>query len=485
MFLKDKLINKTHLIFLMENIDLDNFAKTKNSTKMNPEKNKTKFFRGEQQNPKFSLEKLQKNRTLIKDIKNQKEIELAGWVHSTRDLSKIKFLTLKDPSGIIQITAVKSKTPEEIFKDLEKIPRESVIYVKGEVVDSKQAPGGKEILPKELTIIAPAEELPIDVSEISKTDISKRLDNRGVDLHRKKIQAIFKIQSTISMSFREYFVNKDFIEVQTPSLIGSSSEGGTELFEAKYFEKKAYLAQSPQLYKQILACSMENVVTITPIWRAEKHNTIRHLNESRQMDIEMSFANAKVVMKELEEVVKYVIKKILEKNKKELELLEVELKTPNIKYLTFKETAELMKKNKIKIDKDDLTGEAERKLEELFPNSIIFVYDWPLNGKPFYIMPKDEDKNAKLSEGFDAIYKGMEISSGGQRIHLPELLKERLKIKGLNPKDFKSYIDSFRYGAPPHAGWSIGLERFTMLILDLPNIREAVLFPRDRDRLTP
>lgn len=428
-----------------------------------------------------------KNRTPIASIFSGKKrtVELTGWVQNTRDLSKLKFLMLKDKTGIIQITAIKSKTPPEVFKDIEKIPRESVIYIKGEVTDSKQAPGGKEILPQELKIINKSEELPIDTSENSKTELPKRLDNRGVDLHRRKIQAIFKIQSTISISFREYFVKKGFTEIQTPSIIGSSSEGGTELFSAKYFEKKAYLAQSPQLYKQILACSMENVVTITPVWRAEKHNTIRHLNESRQMDIEMSFTNSMTVMKEMENVIKYIIEKIKEKNKEELKLLELKLEIPKVKYLTFKETAEIMKKNKVEIGKDDLTGEAEKKLEELFPNHIIFVYDWPLKGKPFYIMPKGEDPNAELSEGFDAIYKGMEISSGGQRIHSPDLLIKRLKANGLNPKDFKNYIDSFRYGAPSHAGWSIGLERLTMLILNLPNIREAVLFPRDRDRLTP
>jgi len=427
------------------------------------------------------------NRTLIKEVFSNKNkiVELAGWVQNTRDLSKVKFLVLRDRTGIIQITGVSSKTPKEIFQDMEKITRESVVYVKGEVVDSKQAPGGKEILPSELIVLNQAEDLPIDVTDFSKTELSKRLDNRFLDARRRTVQAIFKIQSTISMSFREYFVNKGFIEIQTPSIIGSSSEGGTELFEAKYFEKKAYLAQSPQLYKQMLAGAMENVMTITPVWRAEKHNTIRHLNESRQMDIEMAFADAKKVMNELENVVKYILEKINEKNKEELEILKINTKIPKSRYLTFAEVKNLMKKHKIKIEKDDLTGEAEKKLGELFPNEIVFVYDWPLEGKPFYIMPKDEKIDAKLSEGFDAIYKGMEISSGGQRIHLPKLLEERIKLKGLKIKDFKTYIDSFRFGAPPHAGWSIGLERLTMLILDLPNIREAVLFPRDRDRLTP
>ena len=435
----------------------------------------------------IDLQKFNKNRVLIKDVfkSNVKTVEVAGWVSNTRGLGKIRFLLLKDISGIIQITAVKGKVDEKIFNVIDDISRESVVYVKGIVKDSKQAPGGKEIVPEEFEIISIAEELPIDVSEHSKTELPKRLDCRFLDLHRKKVQAIFKIQSTVSSSFKNYFVNKDFIDIHPPSLISASSEGGTDLFEAKYFDKKAYLAQSPQLYKQMLACSIEKVVTITPVWRAEKHNTIRHLNECRQMDIEMAFADAKVVMKEMEGVVKYIVGEVIEKNKEELELLGVKLKIPKTKYMTFEEVANLMKKNKVKIGSDDLTGEAERKLDELFKDTIIFVYDWPMKGKPFYIMPKNEKANAELSEGFDAIYKGMEISSGGQRIHLPELLKKRLKVKGLNPKDFKSYIDSFRFGAPPHAGWSIGIERFTQVLLELPNIREAVLFPRDRDRLTP
>jgi aspartyl-tRNA synthetase len=266
-----------------------------------------------------------------------------------------------------------------------------------------------------------------------------------------------------------------------PSIISSSSEGGTELFPAQYFEKKAYLSQSCQLYKQMLACSMEKIFAVFTVWRAEKHNTVRHLNESRQFDFEMAFADEFVVMDVLARCVQYIIKKVLEENKAELELLEVKLQVPGVKYFTFAQVVEIMKKEKVHMGKTDLSGEVEEKLNELHPHTIIFVHDWPLAGKPFYIMPKGED----LSCGFDAIYNGMEISSGGQRIHLPDLLAERLKVKGLDPKDFEHYIDSFRYGAPPHAGWGVGLERLTMLILGLKNIREAVLFPRDRDRLTP
>lgn len=231
----------------------------------------------------------------------------------------------------------------------------------------------------------------------------------------------------------------------------------------------------------MIACSMEKTFTITPVWRAEKHNTVRHLNESRQMDIELAFANQMDVMKEQESVVKYMVEQVINNCKEELELLELKLKIPKSKYISYNETIKLLKLK----DGDDLPPEAEKRLNEKFPDTIVFVHSWPTSIKPFYIMPTGEDANAKLSEGFDAIYKGQEISSGGQRIHIPELLIKRLKAKKLNPKDFKSYIDSFRFGAPPHAGWSIGLERFTQNLLGFENIREVVLFPRDRDRLVP
>lgn len=422
-------------------------------------------------------------RTLIKGIKKEEKVVVKGWVHDTRDLSKIRFLIIKDSTGLIQVTGIKNKTPENVFKLMDNIKRESVLEIEGTSKQSKQAPGGIEILPEKITILAEVEQpLPIDVSSFSKTELSKRLDYRFLDLHRKKTQAIFKIQSTISMSFREYFVDKGFIEFQPPSIISSASEGGTELFPAKYFEKEAFLAQSPQLYKQMVACSgVEKVVTITPVWRAEKHNTVRHLNESRQMDIEMTFVNQMDVMKELENVVKHIVKKILAKNKEDLELLDVKLKVPRAKYMSYDETIKLLK---IKYG-EDLSPENEKKLCEKFKGDLVFVHSWPASIKPFYIMPKGEDEKAKLSEGFDALYGGVEISSGGQRIHLPILLEKMIKNKGLNPKNFKYYIDSFKFGAPPHGGWSIGLERFTQTLLGLSNIREACLFPRDRDRLVP
>lgn len=414
-------------------------------------------------------------------LKKAGKVSVAGWVYDTRALGKIKFLVLRDISGIIQVTAVKGKVSDKIFKQLDSITRESVVSVTGSLKASKQAPGGKEIIPDKVDLISLSKEPLIDVTDRSKTELPKRLEYRFLDLHRRKIQAIFKIQSEICNSFREYFYNKGFLEVNLPSVISSSSEGGTELFPIQYFNKKAFLAQSPQLYKQMLACSMENVFTITPVWRAEKHNTVRHLNESRQMDIEMAFADQMTVMKELEGVVIYIVKSLLKKNKPELDLLEVKLKVPKVKYLSYDETVKLLK---IKYG-EDLTPEDEKKLDKKYPDTILLIHSWPMSIKPFYIMPKDANVNSKASEGFDAIYKGLEISSGGQRIHLPDLLEKMLKKKGLNPKNFKSYIDSFKFGAPPHGGWSIGLERLTQIITGQNNIREAVLFPRDRDRLAP
>lgn len=429
-----------------------------------------------------------KDRTYVKDItqKNEgKEVLVRGWVKEIRDLSKIRFLVLRDVSGIIQVTAIKGETPENIFDLITKIPHESSVEVTGKVKESKQAPGGREILPEKIEIIGKSElMLQIDISDFSKTELPKRLDNRALDLHSQRTQSIFKIQSEISFAFQEFFENNGFFNIQPPSIISSASEGGTELFPVKYFEKDAYLAQSPQLYKQMAACSLEKVFCITPVWRAEKHNTIRHLNESRQMDIEVAFADEFAVMDLMTKVVQHIIKKVKENCKKELDILKIKLEVPKDKYLTYDEAVKLLKKNKVHID-EDITAEGEKKLCELFPDTVIFIYDWPCDIKPFYIMPKTLKEGEKISRGFDALYGGIEISSGGQRVHIPELLVKQLKKKGLNPENFKAYIDSFRYGATYHSGWSIGLERFTMALLKLENIREACLFPRDRERLTP
>ncbi|MBS3072239.1 aspartate--tRNA(Asn) ligase [Candidatus Pacearchaeota archaeon] len=422
-------------------------------------------------------------RTLIQELKSEKEVLLKGWVYEIRALAKLSFILLKDISGIIQCVALKP----ELMKKISEISLESVVEIKGKTkkanVKAELARSDIEIEIESLEVINKAEALPIHVNEkTTTTEFATRLDYRFLDFHKPKIQAIFKIQNVIENSFREFFYQKNYLEMQPPCIISAASEGGTDLFEVKYFEKKAYLAQSPQLYKQMIACSMEKTFMITPVWRAEKHNTTRHINEIRQMDIECAFMNQTEIMKELEEVVKFIVKKVLEKCSKELEILGVkDLKIPKGVYLHYEDA---IKKVGGKVG-EDFTPEEERKLCEMYKGDIVFAHSWPASIKPFYIMPTNENPKSKESQGFDALYGGMEISSGGQRVHIPEILTAKIKEKGLNPKNFKDYIDSFRYGAPYHSGWSIGLERLTQIICGLDNVKEATMFPRDRTRLTP
>ncbi len=424
-------------------------------------------------------------RDFIESLNPGDKVLLKGWVYEVRVLSNMAFILLRDFSGIVQCI-VKEK---ELLGRIKDLTLESVVEIKGVVkkanVKAELARHDVEIETTDLKILSKAEKLPIHVNEKAvSSELPKRLDNRSLDVRKPKIKAIFKIQSTIINSFREYFYKSDFTEIQPPGIIATSTEGGTDLFEVKYFDRKAFLAQSPQLYKQLMAISLEKVFSTNTIWRAEKHDTSKHINEIRQMDIECAFQNDLEVMKHLERVVKFIVEKILEKNKTELEILGVDLKIPKAKYLTYQEAVDILSKKGIKIRHgDDFEPEAERKICSLFPNSIVFTYDWPIELKPFYIWPKDE-KN-KISGGFDALFGGIEISSGGQRVHDPEILMKMLKLKKLNPKNFKWYIDAFRYGAPYHSGWSIGLERLTQAILGLENIREATLFPRDRRRLEP
>ncbi len=418
----------------------------------------------------------------VEELKAGKAVLLKGWLYEIRVLAKLGFVLLRDKTGIVQCV-VQGKELEK----LSNLSLESAVEIKGKVksanVKAQFTRKDVEVDVESLEVISVAEKLPIHVNEkTTTTEFQNRLDYRFLDIRKPKIQAIFEIQTVIANSFREHFYNKGFIEIQPPCVISAASEGGTELFSVQYFEQKAYLAQSPQLYKQMLACSLGKTFTITPVWRAEKHNTTRHINEIRQMDIECAFTNQMSIMKELEEVVQFIVKQVLEKCKNQLEILGIKhLKVPKGVYLSYEEA---LKKVGGKIG-EDFTPEEERKLCEMYPGDIVFTHSWPTSIKPFYIMTKDEKKDAKLSEGFDALYGGVEISSGGQRIHIPDLLIARLKAKGLNPDNFKAYVDSFRFGAPPHSGWSIGLERITQIICGLDNVKEATMFPRDRTRLTP
>jgi aspartyl-tRNA synthetase len=424
-------------------------------------------------------------RTLIEEaIKNiSKPVTIAGWVNRTRDLSHIRFILLRDRTGEIQIV-IKPDTPE-MFEI--PIGREDVLQITGCTVRSHVANAGVEFIPNNIKIINKSNQpLPFDIQENVKSELETRLDYRFLDFRTPTTSSIFKIQNRILNSFRSYLIEHDYLEFQPPCIIASASEGGADLFSIPYFEKTAYLAQSPQLYKQMAAISFEKVYTIVPIWRAEKFNTPTHLNEIRQMDIEQAFANDETVMNVLENVLVHILNNVCESSKKELKILERELQIPNLPFrrITYSEAIELLTESGENIIwGEDFTKTQEKKLTELLGLDVFFIKDWPSVQKAFYAMPHND--NPEIVHAFDLLYNGVEISSGTQRIHLPELLKTQIRKKGLNPEDFNRYIEAFSYGAPPHAGWSIGLERLTMTVAGQGNIRECTMFPRDRDRLVP
>jgi len=411
-----------------------------------------------------------------------KKVLVKGWVHDFRLMGKLNFIILRDCNGLAQIVV-----KEEKFKELLKtLHLEDVVEIEGIVKRSKSEKFEFEIEAEKISIINKSEpQLPLDPREITKTNLETRLDWRFLYFRTQEGRAIFRIQTEIVKSFREYFLNKGFIEMQPPIIIASASEGGAELFELPYFEKKAYLAQSPQLYKQMGAISFEKVFMIVPVFRAEKFDQPTHLNEIRQMDIEMAFANDEDAIVELERAFVHILKNVKENCEKELRILNQEVEIPSLplKRVKYEEAVNLLKEHGEKIEfGDDFSKTQEKKLGEILGSAFI-IKDWPEELKPFYAMPRDD--NPKLVRAFDLIYKGLEISSGTQRIHLPDLLEKRIREKGLNPKDFEYYINAFRYGAPPHAGWSIGLERLTMKICGKENIQEVTMFPRTRTRIYP
>lgn len=425
------------------------------------------------------------DRTYVKKAEKRlgEKVNLAGWVTRTRELSNISFVILRDKTGEIQIT-VKDESLRSIVSDL---GREDVVYVTGKAMVSSIAKAGVEFIPENIEVLNKAKQpLPFDLFGTTGVEMETRLNYRFMDFRTPETYAIFSIQSVLLTAFRSYLTDRGYLEFQPPCIIASASEGGAHLFRLPYFEKEAFLAQSPQLYKQMAAISFEKVFTVTPIWRAEKFNTPTHLNEIRQMDIEQAFADDETVMELLENILVYMLGEVKVECSEELELLSREITIPELplKRITYTQAVEMLQEvGEQMVWGDDFSKPQERQLMELVGKEAFFMKDWPSVQKAFYAMPHKENPN--VVHAFDLIYNGVEISSGTQRVHIPEVLREQLKKKGLNPDNFIHYIESFSYGAPPHAGWSIGLERLTMTVTGMENIRECCMFPRDRDRLVP
>ena len=417
-----------------------------------------------------------------------KTITVAGWVEVISNICSLDFVILRDRKGTLQVTCFKKKTPE-LFEKLVSISRESVITVRGLCKKSDKARNGYEVIPEKFEVLSTSETpLPLGVVDKVESELDTRLDNRFIDLRKPEIQAVFKIRNTVVATVHEYLRSQDFIEVHTPKIIASSSEGGTDVFKLKYFEKNAFLAQSPQLYKQMLmATGLDRVYEIAWYFRAEEHNTRRHLNESTAVDLEMAFINSEEdVMKVLEGLVHNMWKRA-GGCKEELEILDKKIVIPKLPFtrLTYDEVIKKLNKKGSEIKwGEDLGTEEEKLLGEIMKKDgkeFYFITRYPIEAKPFYTMPEGD----KYSRGFDLECKGVEIASGSQRIHNVDLLKNRLNACDLNPEDFESYLKAFRFGMPPHGGFGFGIERFLMELLDIKNIRECILFPRDRTRLKP
>jgi nondiscriminating aspartyl-tRNA synthetase len=409
------------------------------------------------------------------------QVRVGGWIEDIRDIGKLAFLTIRDVTGVCQVIV----TGDNLQSALQ-APRQSAVTVTGIVQDSKARDFPVEVKASEFTVLTKAlHPLPIDPTGRVESAIDKRLDARALDLRNPRVAAIFRLRSAGLEIIRNTISSLGFIEVNTPKIIGSASEGGANLFSFGYFgNRKAYLAQSPQLYKEQLMVGLDKVFEIGPYFRAENSHTVRHLSEFTSVDIEAAFLDYEDVMDILEKVVRKVAIEFSEKYKSDLQEADTkEISLAKIERLTYEQCLEELAKEGEKLEfGDDLSDSALRKLGSLHPG-FYFIMDWPLKLKPFYIQGKEED--LRVSKSFDLQYNYLELASGGRRLHEPAKLRTRLTEQGLNPAAFEDHLKAFEWGMPPHSGWGLGYDRLMMVLTGAQNVREVVLYPRDTERLTP
>ena len=423
----------------------------------------------------------------IAEIKPGK-VEFQGFIENLRDKKNMQFVVIRDLSGKIQITVIKSERAEiaEIFSHA---TLESTVKVTGTAVQNEYVKlGGMEVIPDSVEITSRAEALPIS----DDSSIDQRLDYRWIDLRQEKNQLMFQVETVLLSAMREYLLNNDFIEIHTPKFIASASESGSEVFEVKYFNRKAYLAQSPQFYKQMaMASGFERVFEIATCFRAEKSHTKKHATEFTSFDVEFSYINSFLDVVNLEaEMITYALKKVKERfGEKIKEIFGVEINVPTLPFPQMKLRDiydELEKRYNFTVseeEKTDLTTEAERLCEKLakdkFNHEFLVVTDYPPDKRAFYHMRENG-----ILQGYDLIWKGIEITSGAQREHRYEEIKKNAEEKGLGD-DVKFYLEFFKYGIPPHGGFAIGVDRLIMLLLNIPTIKDTMFLFRGPDRLTP
>jgi len=414
-------------------------------------------------------------------------VRIGGWIEDTRDLGRLAFLIVRDVTGTAQAIV----TGDKNLQMLKNTPRQSVVIISGLVQNSKAKDFLIELKVEELIVLSRSvHPLPIDPTGRIESAIDKRLDSRALDLRNSKIAAIFHLRSAALQNIRKSLYSKGFMEVNTPKIIGSASEGGANLFSFPYFKKKAYLAQSPQLYKEQLTLALDRVFEIGPYFRAENSHTVRHLTEFISVDMEAAFLDYEDVMDIVEEIILDVTSGLNERCNSFLQLVtgSQQIATPfhksgRIDRLTYEQCLEELAREGENMEfGDDLSDASLRKLGEIH-QGFYFIMDWPLKLKPFYIHERED--NSKISKSFDLQYGYLEIASGGRRQHDSSKLRARLIEQGLNPQNFSEHLKAFDWGMPPHSGCGLGFDRLMMILTNSQNIRDVVLYPRDTERLMP
>jgi len=424
------------------------------------------------------------------------EITFEGFVDNIRDLQWVQFVILKDNTGKVQMTIEKSEEKNaEMVKLISTLPLESTVKVKCKVLENPKVKlNGMELIPEEIKVTSLSEnELPFNYKNLEGVNLDTRLDYRFIDLRNEKNMKIFEIQSTMVRYMREYLYNHNFTEIHTPKLIGAASETGSEVFEVKYFDRKAYLAQSPQFYKQMaMSSGFSRVFEVAPCFRAENSNTSRHATEFTSFDVEFSYINSFHDVMDLEaEMLAYALEKTKEMRGEEIkEIFGEEIVVPTLPFpkMSLKDVyKELEERYGYKVEeseKVDLTTEAEKLVYKLskdkFNHEFMFITDYPAEKRAFYHMRNEEG----VLQGYDLIWRGVEITTGAQREHRYENLCQNAKEKGLG-EDVKFYLEFFKYGCPPHGGFAIGVDRLTMLLLGVSNVKESMFLFRGPNRLNP
>ncbi|MFN2433798.1 MAG: aspartate--tRNA(Asn) ligase [Nitrososphaeraceae archaeon] len=424
------------------------------------------------------------NRTFASSIdKNHigQNLTFVGWLEDFRDMGKIGFISVRDMTGNFQ-----GVLTGRLLSSLREVPRQSVIVVNGTIQDTRAENFQVEVKVEKVELLSSAiNPLPIDPTGRVKSSLDKRLDSRALDLRNFKISNIFRTRSYVLHLIRKFLYSKMFVEVNTPKIIGSATEGGADLFGFEYFSKKAFLAQSPQLYKEQLTLGLERVFEISSYYRAEPSHTVRHLSEFVSVDLEAAFLEYGDIMDIVQDLVISTINDLFVHYDKQMTYFEnkQDIMVDKIPRITYEKCLEDLKSLGEKIEfGDDLSDPALKKLGEIHPK-FYFIIDWPTKLKPFYII--EHEKKSELSKSFDLQYGYLEIVSGGTREHDSERLQNKLLEKGLNPKSFSDHLQTFEWGMPPHSGCGIGFDRFIMILTNSTNIREVVLYPRDTERLSP